>query len=361
MVALSDKYIVGLAAEMLRDKGIISSHTTTAAMGRDERSALAIVPLASDGSTRRFWRFSLEKKALAIAVAPLTPSETECRESRAAWYIGNHLFKNRCAVPELYGWNEESGLLLFEDLGDQRLHGIVAGEDAAEPEQVREQYKEVVRQLAAMQVRGGRGFDPSWCWDGGCYDKDVMLKKESGYFLQAFWTDFLGEPVPGGIDEEFVHLAERAAEAPNGYFLHRDFQSRNIMLTDSRPRFIDFQGGRLGPLGYDLASLLIDPYCALSSSLQEDLFDEYLREIKKYIDLDSAVFHEEFTLLALQRNLQIIGAFSFLSRVRRKTFFAKYLKPALEAAEHRMVDPVFSGLPLLKKMVTQGLRCIEQL
>ena len=359
MVALSDKYIVGLAAEMLRDKGIVSSHATTAVMNSDEPGSLTIVPLTSDGSTRRFWRFSIATKALAIAVAPLTPSETECRESRAAWYIGNHLFESQCAVPELYGWHEESGLLLFEDLGDQRLHGMVAGEDAAELGQVREQYKDIVRQLVAMQVRGGKGFDPSWCWDGGCYDKDVMLNKESGYFLQAFWTDLLGKPVPGGIDEEFVHLAERAAKAPSGYFLHRDFQSRNIMIRDSLPRFIDFQGGRLGPLGYDLASLLIDPYCALSHSLQEELLEEYLREINKYIDLDAAVFHEEFKLLALQRNLQIIGAFSFLSRVRRKSFFAQYLTPALEAAEHRMVDPVFSGLPLLKKMVTQGLRSMK--
>jgi aminoglycoside/choline kinase family phosphotransferase len=359
MVALSDKYIVGLAAEMLRDKGIVSSHGTTAVMNSDEPGSLTIVPLASDGSTRRFWRFSIAAKALAIAVAPLTPSETECRESRAAWYIGNHLFESKCAVPEIYGWHEESGLLLFEDLGDQRLHGMVVGEGAAEPTQISEQYKEIVRQLAAMQVRGGKGFDPSWCWDGGCYDKDVMLKKESGYFLQAFWKDLLGEPVPGGIEEEFAYLAECAAKAPAGYFLHRDFQSRNIMITANRPRFIDFQGGRLGPLGYDLASLLIDPYCALSHSLQEELLDEYLNEIKKYIDLKTDRFHEEFKLLALQRNLQIIGAFSFLSRVRRKSFFEKYLKPALETAEYRMVDPVFSGLPLLKKMVTQGLRCME--
>jgi aminoglycoside/choline kinase family phosphotransferase len=357
MVASSDTYLVGLAAEMLREKGILSQSATAPVINRDE-SGLTITPIASDGSTRRFWRFSQAKKALAIAVAPLTPSAPECRESRAAWYIGNHLYESKCAVPELYGWHEESGLLLFEDLGDLRLHGMVAGEGAVDPEHLREQYKEVVRQLAAMQVRGGRGFDPTWCWDGGCYDEGVMLKKESGYFLQAFWMDLLGEPPPEGINEEFVHLAERAAKAPAHYFLHRDFQSRNIMIAGKRPRFIDFQGGRLGPLGYDLASLLIDPYCALSYPLQEELLNEYLSEIKKYIELDAAGFREEFTLLALQRNLQILGAFSFLSQVRGKSFFAKYLKPALEAAEHRLADPVFIGLPLLKKMVTQGLRCM---
>ena len=114
-----------------------------------------------------------------------------------------------------------------------------------------------------MQVRGAVSFDPKWCWDTPQYDRMLMLERESGYFLQAFWQDLLGMEEPPGLQEEFFELADRAARIPAGYFLHRDFQSRNIMIHGGEACIIDFQGGRLGPLAYDLASLLIDPYVAL--------------------------------------------------------------------------------------------------
>ncbi len=86
-------------------------------------------------------------------------------------------------------------------------------------------------------------------------------------------------------------------------------------------RFIDFQGGRLGPLGYDLASLLIDPYSNLPQDVQDDLLELYLRLISNHLAVDEAHFKRHYTLLAFQRNMQIVGAFSFLYKVRQKAFF----------------------------------------
>lgn len=353
MPSYNDTEIITCAVELLRDKGSLSAADT-------ENNRLSVKAIASDGSTRRFWRFSLAGTSLCIVAAPLTTSEPERRESQAAWYIGNHLYQMGCSVPEIYGRHDDSGMLVFEDLGNERLHGLLVPENGnpADPIRVREQYRNVLSRLVHMQVKGAVEFDTDWCWEGRCYNRELMEQKESGYFLHAFWKGVVQQTAPEGIWLEFQHLAQLAAAAPAQYFLHRDFQSRNIMLTMDGPRFIDFQGGRLGPLGYDLASLLIDPYAGLGVSLQEELEDVYIGEIKKQIELDSAAFRREYQALALQRNLQIIGAFSYLSQVRGKVFFRDYLRPALQTAGSRLLQPVFDDLPLLKKMIEQGLHLI---
>lgn len=353
MSSYSDKNIVRLALELLQDVALLSASEI-------ESDRLTVKAIASDGSTRRFWRVAVSGKNICIAAAPLATTENELKESRSAWAIGKHLHQRGCAVPEIFGWHEDSGLLIFEDLGNERLHGKVAGEDDVVSKEclVKDCYLDVLSKLVHMQVEGAVGFDPSWCWDGGHYSKELMLKRESGYFLQAFWKDMLQQSTPEGILLECEHVAELAAKAPAGYFLHRDFQSRNIMLAGGVPRFIDFQGGRLGPLAYDLASLLIDPYTALDYRLQEELEDAYIQELSKHIELDSTVFRKEFQVLALQRNLQIIGAFSFLSQVRGKSFFAGYIKPALQTAKYRLEQPLFKDVPLLTKMIDQGLQLL---
>ena len=202
-----------------------------------------------------------------------------------------------------------------------------------------------------MQVRGAEGFDPNWCWDTPSYDRALMLERESGYFLRAFWQDFLGREEPSGLQEEFISLADQATLIPADYFLHRDFQSRNIMLHQDEACFIDFQGGRLGPLGYDLASLLIDPYVSISIDLQDELLELYLDTLEGLIPVDRGTFKEEYLLLALQRNLQIVGAFAFLSKQRKKVFFRQFLPPAIGFL-HTLLDcELFSDMLILRETV----------
>lgn len=352
MSSYSDKEIIALAIVLLQDKGLLAASDIAS-------KRLLVDVIASDGSTRRFWRFALGKTPLCIVVAPLTASEVELKESRSAWCIGRHLYAKGCSVPQLFAWHEESGLLVFDDLGDRRLHSVIVPENGTTDRvRVREQYVEVICKLVHMQIEGAVDFESDWCWDGDCYNKELMLERESGYFLSAFWHGLLQHNMPEGILDECQYLAELAAKAPADYFLHRDFQSRNIMIADGVPKFIDFQGGRLGPLGYDLASLLIDPYTALDYAMQEELEDIYISEMSRYVKLDSSVFRKEFHALALQRNLQIIGAFSFLSQVRGKSFFASYLQPALQVAKYRLEQPNFADFPLFKDMIDHGLTCI---
>jgi aminoglycoside/choline kinase family phosphotransferase len=347
-------------AALLHESGLVSRQEADAPL-----ISLVIQRLAGDGSSRRFWRVGRrDGGSICLAVAPAGRTEQDMLEARAARLVGTHLHEHGVRVPAQYGWDKEAGLLLFEDLGDVKLHDLV--EQSRNPRgeidlpAVRPLYVQAVQQLAFMQIRGAVGFDRDWCWDTQEYDRPLMLSRESGYFLRAFWQELLGqEPVPG-IAEEFEQIATLASQAPAGFFLHRDFQSRNIMVQNSQPCFIDFQGGRMGPLGYDLASLLIDPYTALPASFQEELIQVYLDAVMALHPVDRPQFRREYCFLALQRNLQIIGAFSFLSRVRGKVFFARFIVPALTSLVERLQDQELRDLRALPLMAAQGLQLLRQ-
>lgn len=353
--ALSDRDILQIAQELLIDKGMLTRNEAGKIVSADSCSKVD-----SDGSSRRFWRVKKDCKPFCLIAAPAGQDRDELAESRSAWEIGTHLWKNEVPVPELFGWDSSTGVLLFEDLGDTRLHDVVLKEKITQnthnQDSVRAFYQATLEHLAAMQCRGAEGFQQSWCWDSGRYDIRLMVERESGYFLRAFWQGLLANSIDDGVQDELLDIARRAGKAPADFFLHRDFQSRNIMIKEGAVRFIDFQGGRLGPLGYDLASLLIDPYCNLTPSFQEKLIALYLRAINNHIVVDEAEFKKQFTLLAFQRNMQIVGAFSFLYKVRQKVFFLDFIKPSLVSLRNRLEDTLFKDYPLIRTMVNKGLK-----
>lgn len=316
----------------------------------DRPTVTAITP---DGSNRRLYRLSGPAVPAVIAVAPAAEDINGMAESASFIAIAAHLAACGVPVPRLYDSDPASGLIVCDDLGDTRLYEAVT-EPAVSAGERLVLYEQTVTALAHMQVRGAEGFDPSWCWDSPRYDRRLMLERESGYFLQAFCRDLLGlAPATGPLVADFELLAVRAAAAPPTYFLHRDFQSRNIMVKEGEVWFIDFQGGRLGPLAYDLASLLIDPYVGLEPAMQLHLFEVYLDRLQQLIPYDRDQFHREYVYLALQRNLQILGAFAFLSTVRGKTFFSQFIPPALASLRELLAKPEAAGYAALREVAAQ--------
>lgn len=309
--------------------------------------------MTPDGSLRRFCRVIRRDGSRRVAIAPPAGDDAGLQEAIAGWEIGRHLFACGAPVPEMFAFDQQTGLLICEDLGDVRLHDLVK-EHGCDAVQVKKLYQQTVRELARMQVHGRESFDSSWCWDTPQYDRTLMLERESGYFLQALCCDLLQLSVARKeIEREFALLADRAAQADAGFFLHRDFQSRNIMVQGGRVRFIDYQAGRLGPAGYDLASLLIDPYAALALEMQRELFGLYLDEFVRLTGYDRQRFEREYLALAMQRNLQILGAFAFLSHKRGKIFFRQYLKPSLCSMQILLGQTAAGEFVQLKRIMTQ--------
>lgn len=325
--------------------------------------------LSADGSSRRFYRIYAAQadndnghgdapcsSVLAI-LPPAGASAKEMAEAGSVVRIGRHLHRLGAPTPEIYAWDSASGLVLCEDFGSKQLHNSATGPD----QQGRrlQLYEKTLQALARMQVRGAEGFDPAWCWDTPCYDAALMQERESGYFLKACCRDLLELFFDAEtLAEECRLLAAEAAQAPAHFFLHRDFQSRNIMLVGEQPAFIDFQGGRLGPLAYDVASLLLDPYAALPASMQDHLLQVYLEALHQETSYDHRQFQDEYLLLALHRNMQILGAFAFLSQVKGKLFFAQFLKPAAVSLATLLAKPAFARYAGLRQLSVQ---CCQRL
>jgi aminoglycoside/choline kinase family phosphotransferase len=159
------------------------------------------------------------------------------------------------------------------------------------------------------------------------------------YFKEAFLGTYLGlgKDRPG-LESNFEHLIEKSSQAEDRFFLHRDFQSRNIMITGKKIGILDWQGGRLGPLAYDVASLLIDPYTNLPAPEKDEIYEAYYQLLRRSQPRRLASFERSFPYLAIQRNLQILGAFAFLSKVRGKTCFETYIPSALRSLRHLLEE-----------------------
>ena len=304
-------------------------------------------PLPGDGSHRVFLRVcaqASEKSFIAMVNPPKTTARE--RENNAYVMIGHHLQQKGLPLPVIHQYDLAQGWFVMEDLGSVNLQDVVlSGKDPVPL------YERVLEHLFNLQLRGQEGFDPAWCPQTGCYDRTVMQKYEAHYFRDAFLKGFLGHKKPWpGLETAFDHLAQMASRANSRFFMHRDFQSRNIMVDGESIGIIDWQGGRLGPLAYDLASLLIDPYVPLSDLQKQQIYDAYAARVKDHNPEWAGPFERDYPYLAIQRNLQILGAFSFLSKVMKKTRFEAYIPHALKTLES-----------LIDKVEDRGLKALEQL
>ena len=322
-------------------------------------ASVQVVVLVPDGSSRRFFQLRGPGRAAIIAILPPENDARGQAEAAAFYQIGRHLRGCGAPLPEIYAFDAASGLVLCEDLGDQRLYEQVI--EGPGSQQTLALYEQTVRQLARMQVRAAEGFNPAWCWDTPRYDRTLMQERESGYFLKACCCDLLQLTFDQeAVVAECVQLATEAAKAPVNFFLHRDFQCRNLMVQHEKIRFIDFQGGRLGPLAYDLASLLLDPYAGLPLPVQDHLTAVYLEALQQEIPYNPDQFRREYVFLALQRNLQILGAFAFLSQVRQKPFFAQFLRPALVSLSGLLAKSEAAEYAGLRNLTTQSRQELEK-
>jgi aminoglycoside/choline kinase family phosphotransferase len=309
-------------------------------------------PLAGDGSDRRFYRLP-GPRPLVLLYHPHPPGGA-VNENDSYFFIGQHLLPRGVPVPEIYAYCREEGWMLLEDLGDASLESTLGKSPPAK--EVRRWYSEALRILVNMQEAGRAGFDPAWCFDTPVLNRPFLRERECRYFVEAFLQGYLGlkftlEDLAS--DFERILAAALPPDCPE-YFLHRDFQSRNLFVKEERLRVIDFQGARLGPLGYDVAALLIDPYVDLSPAWQEELLEHYLELLEDHVAMDPPAFREQYYHLALCRNLQILGAFGFLTRVKGKDYFAHFIPPALAGLRRRLQERP-GAFPRLEQVVL-GLR-----
>src|SRR5436309_9595329 len=251
----------------------------------------SIVPLQGElgGSGRKIIRLA-NKKSRAIGIL------YGIREENAAFLeFSKHFRRHRLPVPEIYAEALDHGAYLEEDLGDTTLFEFLSKNRAGESiaPQVVEAYRKVVAVLPRFQVEASRDLNYKVCYPNPSFDRQSIawdLNYFKYYFLRLAGIPFNEQ----ALEDDFGRLTEFLLSAPRDYFLYRDFQSRNIMLRNGDPFFVDYQGGRRGALHYDVASLLYDAKADLPPGLRQQLLDHYLNTLRKYLPLDRAAFMQHY-------------------------------------------------------------------
>jgi aminoglycoside/choline kinase family phosphotransferase len=303
-------------------------------------------PLVGDGSDRRWFRLRAGEATVVLADHGISSGQ-QPGEVDAVIAIGRHLHRQKVPVPAILAAEPFAGQVMMKDLGDVNLQSVVG---QSGPRARRDLYRRVIEALGHMAEAGGRDFDPSWCHQGPRYDRQTIVEREGRYFLDAYVRAVAGVTVSDDtLVPAFEHLARSIGQIRPVGFMHRDFQSRNIMVAGGRIGIIDYQGGRLGPLAYDLASLLIDPYVDLPPDLQAALLADAVAGLG-FSGRSARDFVTGYRYCALARNLQILGAFGFLWQTKGKSWFADYIPAALAGLKRRlaeMADPQLAPLQAL--------------
>jgi NDP-sugar pyrophosphorylase family protein/aminoglycoside/choline kinase family phosphotransferase len=297
-------------------------------------STVVRTELYGDGSDRKWYRVTRGDQSLVMADHGIRQDNSTC-ETDAFVAIGLHLHAKGIPVPKIYSYDTFSGHVFMEDLGDTNLQALA--NNSENQDDIVSHYKLLIRHIGKLSVDGGRDFDPAWTYQTAYYSKDLILEKECRYFVDAFLKGYLKMNIRfPDFEDEFRSLADKTLRFSTHGFMHRDLQSRNIMVKNNRFYFIDFQGGRLGPVQYDLASLLIDPYVNLSRSVQDILLQFAVKTLSPAIRIPPDKFLSCYRYCAITRNLQILGAFGFLSRIKKKTYFEKYIPSAIKSLSYNL-------------------------
>jgi aminoglycoside/choline kinase family phosphotransferase len=254
------------------------------------------------------------------------------REENVAFLeFSRHFLAHGLAVPEIYAENLDQGAYLEEDLGDTTLFEYLSQNRAGEaisPEVI-EAYRKVVAELPRFQVEAGRDLNYKVCYPRASFDRQSIawdLNYFKYYFLRLASIPFNEQ----ALEHDFGRLTKFLLSADREFFLYRDFQSRNVMLRDGKPFFVDYQGGRKGALQYDIASLLYDGKADLPPSLRDELLNYYLECLTKYVGISSDAFMEHYYSYVYIRIMQALGAYGFRGFYERKPHFLQSVPYALK-------------------------------
>jgi NDP-sugar pyrophosphorylase family protein len=315
--------------------------------------------LKGDGSERQWYRLKSGRHSLIMADHGIRENRS-ISEVDAFVHIGQHLYRQGVSVPKIYFSDTFCGLVFLDDLGDVNLQQ--AARLTPNPKALIRLYESVIDQLIKLSLRGADQFDPAWTYQTAHYDQALIIEKECRYFQNAFLKGYLGlRTRPQDLAADFASLAQKALQYSNTGFMHRDMQSRNLMIKNHQVYFIDFQGGRLGPIQYDLASVLIDPYVELTDAVQDQLLDYSIDALSDIMVVKPKEFRFCYHYCTLTRNLQILGAFSFLSRVKGKPYFEKYIPAALRTLKSTLNTGNQGEFPALTAAVEKAHNQLQKI
>ncbi|MCO5267065.1 MAG: phosphotransferase [Lentimicrobium sp.] len=283
--------------------------------------ASSIKSLPASGSDRHYFRLSGNE---TNAIGAWNPDE---KENRAFVGFSKHFSSIGLPVPEIFAFHEDEQAYIQADLGNETLFDILSNEGTSA--RVKDLYRQTVNWLPRFQIEGAQGLNFDLCYPRKAFDRQSMLW-DLNYF-KYYFVRLAGFPFDEqALEDDFESLINFLAAAGSDYFMYRDFQSRNVMIAGNRPFFIDYQGGRRGPLQYDIASLLFDAKANLPNDFREEMLQLYITEASKYTTIEPESFSRYYSGFVLIRILQALGAYGFRGFYQKKEHFLQSIPFALD-------------------------------
>ncbi len=293
-----------------------------------------MVSLTPSASNRRYFRLS-DGQHTCVGMLGLISEENHAFVTMAA-----HFRSRGLPVPEVYAVSDDGMAYIQEDLGDTSLYYKVCDELKTD-KHAEELLCRTIELLPKLQFEGGRGLDYSVGYPESSFSRRMVMF-DLNYFKYCFLKPSGLEFYEIRLQDEFERMADDLLGGPDvleyaeDTFMYRDFQARNVMLRDDQPYFIDFQGGRRGPIYYDLASFIWQPRAAYPDSLREKLVEVYLSSAREYVNVDRVEFEKKLGLFILFRILQLLGAYGFRGLVENKAPFVLAIPLAMNLLREQL-------------------------
>lgn len=294
----------------------------------------SVVPITGSGSNRQYSRLTSREGLSLIGVVG-----TSLPEDRAFCHLSSHFRAKGLNVPKVLAHTDDYGAYLQEDLGGLSLFDLIRTTDS-EPLLFK-----TIQALPKLQFEGAEGLDWSVCFPQKEFNAR-MVSFDLNYFKYCFLKPSGLEFDEIALQEDFDRLSATLLENMSETFLYRDFQARNVMIRDGEPWFIDFQGGRKGPVQYDVASFVWQARAAYPDSLKERLVDAYVRAASAYAGFDESSFRTSLKHFVLFRTLQVLGAYGFRGLIEKKEHFIRSIPFAVENLK-KMFEEGFPEYPAL--------------
>ena len=295
--------------------------------------------LTASGSNRRYYRIESEDKTASLIGVQGTSRD----ENHAFLYMAEHFMKMGLDVPKVLAVSDDEmnyvqqdlgNVLLFDYIAEGRKTGVFSAKE-------KDMLRKTMRALAKFQVLGAEQFDFNQCYPQPEFNLRSILWDLNYFkycFLKATGLDFQEDK----LENEFERLAYILLQSKMSAFMYRDFQSRNVMVVEREgdeakelvPYFIDFQGGRRGPVYYDVASFLWQAKANFHPDLREELVEEYIDELQKYMPVNREEFYETLKHFVLFRTMQVLGAYGFRGYFEKKPHFLQSIPFAIDNLRH---------------------------
>lgn len=302
---------------------------------------VSVDPVSASASNRRYYRMASPAGTCIGAVG------TDRQENEAFVAISLHFRSKGIPVPEVFAVSEDGMSYLQEDLGDEVLLDRLVkarrtGEGLAEAEEL---MCSAMALLPKIQFEGASGFDFSVCYPQPAFDRRMVMF-DLNYFKYCFLKATGLEFNEMRLQDDFEKLADDLLADDTDTFMYRDFNARNVMVRGGEPCFIDFQGGRRGPVYYDVASFVYHARAGYTDGQREKMLEAYLEALSEYMPVDRKVFFSRLRLFVLFRLLQVLGAYGFRGWTEHKAAFMTSIPAALDGLV-RLLEESFEEYPYL--------------